>query len=196
MTKDAAAQEIARLLTQRSDKVVFAESCTAGMVAATLASVPGISQYLCGSLVTYRPEMKRRWLGVKKKTIRKYTTESKACAAEMALCALQRTPEATWGVSVVGHLGPDAPPEKDGLIHVCIARRTAKGNLKVKDETEYTCQKGERVRRQEEATEVVLTTFSRLLNKKSQNETSVNGNGTDHKRRKKGKKAKREKTPA
>ena len=60
---DVQATRLFDMLRDREVRVVFAESCTAGMVSATLAAVPGISDYLCGSMVTYRPEIKENWLG-------------------------------------------------------------------------------------------------------------------------------------
>ena len=53
MNRDRLAQSLANCLNQRQVGVVFAESCTAGLVAASLAQVPGISRWLCGS--GYRP---------------------------------------------------------------------------------------------------------------------------------------------
>ena len=61
---DNLARDVARELEQQNKKIVFAESCTAGLVSASLAKVPGISQHHCGSAVTYRNDSKHRWLGV------------------------------------------------------------------------------------------------------------------------------------
>lgn len=163
----ALAKNVAELLSDLKEKVVFAESCTAGMVSATLSQIPGISNYLCGSLVTYRPKSKRLWLGVSKKTINDCTTESQEVATEMAIGALERCPEAKWSVSVVGHFGPDAPEEKDGQVFVCVARRTNKKKLKVKDTLEQKLTPSDRVSRQREATELALTALGRSLMSRS-----------------------------
>jgi nicotinamide-nucleotide amidase len=93
----------------------------------------------------------------------------------MALNVLRKTPEAQWSVAVVGHLGPDAPTEKDGQIFYSCTRRTKKDNLKVTDSAEYVCKSKDRVARQEEATEAVLTNFARVLHKKSQADAPQNG---------------------
>ena len=177
MTKDSVAQEVSRLLSLRDERVVFAESCTAGMCAATLGAIPGISKHLCGSAVTYVPKVKRNWLGVRRATIKRHTTESAEVAKEMAVGILNRTAAADWGVAVVGHIGPDAPEDKDGVIHVCCVRRTRKGRLKVKDQMVYTCKNTEpdtpslqRFRRQEEATVVVFTCLARQLHRKSKSD--------------------------
>ena len=60
----SAACDVAEQLKAQNIRVVFAESCTAGLIAATLARVPGISNHLCGSAVVYRNETKTAWLSV------------------------------------------------------------------------------------------------------------------------------------
>lgn len=173
MTKEAAAAEIARLLQHGEYKLVLAESCTAGYVAVMLGEIPGISKHLCGSLVTYRTHSKRRWLGVKKKQIKEFTTESQPVADSMAKLALKRTPEADYALSIVGHLGPNAPKDKDGVIWVSIARRTRKGNIKIKERMEYICSANHdtpngvalRTARRAEATEAALTALASHLHK-------------------------------
>lgn len=172
MTKEAAAVEIAKLLQRGEYKLVLAESCTSGYIATMLGEIPGISKCFCGSFVTYRTPSKRRWLGVKKKHIKAFTTESQPVADRMAKLALKNTPEADYALSIVGHLGPNAPKEKDGVIWVSIARRTRKGNIKVKDQIEYTCSIHDttngaalRTARRSEATEAALTALARHLNK-------------------------------
>ena len=109
-------------LSVKKETVVFAESCTAGAVSAEFAKTPGASEALLGSFVTYSPKMKRKLLGVKKKTIKKHTCESAEVVTEMALGAL-RVAKSNWAVAVVGHFGPDAPEEKDGMIWVAMAFR-------------------------------------------------------------------------
>lgn len=157
------AKVCAEFLVDLNERVVFAESCTGGMIASNMAAVPGISNYLCGSFVTYRADSKRRWLGVGKKTINAFSTESGEVAEEMAIGALEFTPEANWALSIVGHLGPDAPQEKDGVIWICIARKTRKGKIKIKAITTHKLTGKERVARQRSATETALTLLSRAL---------------------------------
>ncbi len=158
--------DIARSLQVLGERVVLAESCTCGLVASTLGRVPGISSSLCGSAVVYRADSKKRWLGITKREIERFTTESAEMAKLIAMGILSRTPEANWGIGVVGHLGPEAPPKKDGLLYLCIIRRTKKGKLKIKEEWEHALTSKDRAPRQQEAVEVVLTHFARILEKK------------------------------
>ncbi|CAE7860251.1 unnamed protein product [Symbiodinium microadriaticum] len=96
---------------------------TNGLVSALLTTLPGISQWHCGSFATYRPPSKRKWLGVSETIIRKYTCESEYMAREMAYRALKQTPEADYSAAVVGHLGP-TEPDKDGRYWIGMADRT------------------------------------------------------------------------
>lgn len=117
------ARRLASVLRQQDVKAVFAESCTGGLVAASLAKVPGISDYLCGSAVTYRVDTKHRWLGVSSEKLIRPGAVSAVVAREMATGVLAMTPEADWAASVTGHLGPDAPRRLDGIVYIGIARR-------------------------------------------------------------------------
>ncbi len=58
------ARDVLSLLERHHDRIVCAESCTAGLVSATLAAIPGASKFLCGSAVVYRNATKTNWLHV------------------------------------------------------------------------------------------------------------------------------------
>ena len=119
----AAAQKLAETLQQRRRRIVFAESCTAGLVSATLARIPGISEWHCGSAVVYRLDTKHRWLGVSEAELLNPGPVSRCVAEAMARGVLERTPEADVSVAVTGHLGPQAPPDQDGLVFIAGATR-------------------------------------------------------------------------
>jgi nicotinamide-nucleotide amidase len=119
-----AAAHLARCLQRYQVRVVFAESCTAGLVSAALATVPGISTWLCGSAVTYQDDTKARWLSVSESDLTQYTAVSPKVAQSMALGVLLATPQADLAVSITGHLGPFAPPEVDGVAFIGTAIRS------------------------------------------------------------------------
>jgi len=104
-------------------KIVFAESCTAGLISATLARTPGASNFHCGSAVVYRLDTKTHWLSVPASMLIDPGAVSEPVAASMAEGALAHTPEADLAVSITGHLGPNAPESQDGLVFVAIALR-------------------------------------------------------------------------
>lgn len=162
MDLQQSAETAAKYLAELNQRVVFAESCTGGQICAQMVKVPGISQFLCGSYVTYRPSLKTILLGVRKRTIKKYSTESPEVAGEMALGALMSCPEADWSLSIVGHFGPDAPKDKDGQIFIAIGRRTGKGKIKIEEISNHTIS-GDRIARQNAATETALELLARAL---------------------------------
>ena len=119
----AVATDLATQLSTSQQKIVFAESCTAGMAAALLGGCPGISAWLCGSAVTYREETKTRWLNIDSLLLKQFSAESAETTRQMAEAVLQKTPEANVAAAITGHLGPQAPPEIDGRIFMAIAIR-------------------------------------------------------------------------
>jgi PncC family amidohydrolase len=121
------AREVADLLALTKTRIVFAESCTAGLVSATLARVPGISEFHCGSAVVYRLDTKTRWLGVAASLLQDPGPVSDEVVRAMAVGVLERTPEANVSAAITGHLGPNAPADQDGLVFIGIARRVPSG---------------------------------------------------------------------
>lgn len=83
----------------------FAESCTGGMLASALTSMPGASRVFPGSVVVYGNRSKRELLKVGSETLERYGAVSGQCAGEMALGAvvLMKT---RLAVSVTGIAGP------------------------------------------------------------------------------------------
>ncbi len=120
-TLDESARQLAEKLRETGTKIVFAESCTGGLVSATLASIPGISQFLCGSAVTYRGATKIAWLNINASDVERDSAVNEEVAGQMAESVLTNTPESTLAVSITGHLGPDAPPHLDGVVYIGIA---------------------------------------------------------------------------
>ncbi|MGQ0534044.1 MAG: CinA family protein [Caulobacteraceae bacterium] len=105
-------------------KIATAESCTGGLIAASLAAVPGASASLERGFVTYSNEAKVEMLGVPAELITQHGAVSKEVALAMADGALRHS-RADITVSVTGIAGPDGgTPEKPvGLVHIAAARR-------------------------------------------------------------------------
>jgi competence/damage-inducible protein CinA-like protein len=107
------------LCRTRGWSLATAESCTGGMVAARLTSVPGSSDVFLGAVVSYANEVKERELGVARETIARHGAVSRETAAEMAAGVRARL-GADVGVSVTGVAGPGGgTAEKPvGLVYV------------------------------------------------------------------------------
>ena len=107
------------LCRARGWTLATAESCTGGLVAARLTSVPGSSDVFVGSVVAYANEVKMQELGVAAETLERHGAVSAETAAEMAAGARARL-HADVAVSVTGVAGPGGgTAEKPvGLVHV------------------------------------------------------------------------------
>ena len=102
---------------ERGLKLATAESCTGGLVAARLTSVPGSSDVFVGAVVAYADEVKAQELGVPADVLERYGAVSAETAAAMAEGARARL-RADVAVSVTGVAGPGGgTPEKPvGLV--------------------------------------------------------------------------------
>ncbi|AMM51568.1 decaheme cytochrome c MtrA [Rufibacter sp. DG15C] len=72
-------------LKDRNLTLAFAESCTAGSLAAEITKATGTNGVFLGSMVTYDEAVKQKVLKVKKKTLDLYTAESQQVTNEMVL---------------------------------------------------------------------------------------------------------------
>jgi nicotinamide-nucleotide amidase len=116
-------RRVAKLLASTGHKVVFAESCTGGLVSGALTRVPGISEHHCGGVIVYRNATKQAYLDIPAKLLDDPGPVSAEVAELMAKRVLEKTPEATIAVSVTGHLGPNSPRDLDGVVFVGICVR-------------------------------------------------------------------------
>ena len=113
---------VGNLLREKGLTIATAESCTGGLVAATLVNVPGSSEYFKGSVVAYSNEVKEKVLGVSGETLKQYGAVSEQTAREMAL-GVKRLLETDIGISTTGIAGPTGGTEEKpvGLTYFGIA---------------------------------------------------------------------------
>jgi len=83
-----------------------AESCTGGLVAERITSVPGASAYFVGSIISYTDEIKMKLLDVPQEMLKRAGAVSGEVAEAMARGVKART-GATIGLSITGIAGPD-----------------------------------------------------------------------------------------
>ena len=131
MAPSAPEQKVVAALKERGLTMTTVESCTGGMIAAAVTSVAGSSSVFHQGYVTYCDAAKHEMVGVRKKTLRKYTAVSRQTAKEMAAGGA-RAAKADCCISVTGYAGPPSgePGEEVGLVYIGCAFR---GKVKVKE---------------------------------------------------------------
>ncbi len=117
-------QALYRILKNKRVTISTAESCTAGLISAFIADVPGISKYLKGGCVTYSNEMKMRFLGVNLNSLNTVGAVSREVALQMAI-GVRNNSSSDFSVAVTGIAGPSgATKDKPvGLVYIAVASR-------------------------------------------------------------------------
>jgi PncC family amidohydrolase len=120
------ARKVFKALQNHQLTIVCAESCTVGLVAATLGAIPGISSVLWGSFVCYQNDAKQIMLGIDENDIKQYGPVSKHVAEAMAIGALQHS-TADIALAITGIAGPasDETGIPPGTIWISLAKRGA-----------------------------------------------------------------------
>ena len=98
-------QQLAAELLRRQWRLVTAESCTGGLIAASCTSLSGSSDWFERSYVTYSNAAKTQDLGVPTGLLDTHGAVSEAVARAMVEGACARSPSPT-GLSVTGIAGP------------------------------------------------------------------------------------------
>lgn len=118
------AEEVLNFCREHDFILATAESCTGGLVAATLTSIAGASENVERGFVTYSNDSKIELLGVDSRIIAEHGAVSRQTVLAMAAGALWRS-RANLSVAVTGVAGPGGGSvEKPvGLVHFAIAKR-------------------------------------------------------------------------
>jgi nicotinamide-nucleotide amidase len=118
-----AADHVLAACRRKKLKVVTAESCTGGLIAAALTAIAGSSDVVERAFVTYSNEAKREMVGVPWDAILGHGAVSEPVARAMAAGALARS-HAQIAVSVTGVAGPGggSADKPVGLVHFAAQR--------------------------------------------------------------------------
>ena len=114
---------LAAALRGRGWKIVTAESCTGGLIAAACTAIAGSSDWFERGFVTYSNEAKAELLGVPKALIEAHGAVSAEVACAMAEGALSNS-HAQLAVAVTGIAGPNGatPGKPVGTVWLAVAR--------------------------------------------------------------------------
>ena len=116
--QEISAKDVVAGLIERKWTISFAESCTGGMVAARLVSVPDASKVFAASVVTYANEAKVKYVGVNPQTIDRFGVVSEEVALEMA-GGVAKANGARVGVGISGIAGPTGETASKPVGMVC-----------------------------------------------------------------------------
>ncbi len=118
------ATRVLALCRARDLKIVTVESCTGGLVAATLTEIAGSSDVVDCGFVTYSNEAKQSLVGVPAATLRRHGAVSEETAAAMASGGLKSS-RADLSVAITGIAGPGGGPTAKpvGLVYFAAASR-------------------------------------------------------------------------
>jgi nicotinamide-nucleotide amidase len=117
--EDSLEKVVAKMICDKKLSISTAESCTGGLLAASLVSYPGISEVFMEGAITYSNDAKISRLGVKKETLDKYGAVSKETAEEMAM-GIAKTSKTDVGISTTGIAGPSGGTDEKpvGLVYI------------------------------------------------------------------------------
>ncbi|MFM7007471.1 MAG: competence/damage-inducible protein A [Flavobacteriales bacterium] len=115
-------EALGQALLSKNASVGTVESCTAGLLAQQIASVPGASAYYQGALLTYSNQLKIRIAQVNADTLKEFGAVSEQVAKEMAANG-RKILGVDYCLSTTGVAGPSGgSPEKPvGLVWVGLA---------------------------------------------------------------------------
>lgn len=111
-----------KLLRENKLVAATAESCTGGLLAGRITSLPGASGVFERGFITYSNQSKVDELGVRQETIDKFGAVSRETALEMVNGLMKKT-SAQVCISITGIAGPDGgtPDKPVGLVYIGVS---------------------------------------------------------------------------
>ena len=120
-------ENIAKKLVKENLTIGTVESCTAGLIGASLASINGASKYYRGGLVTYATDLKVSLADVDQGTIDRCDVVSSNVVQQMSLGGCDKL-GVDLCVAISGYAGSSGGNEKvpNGTIWICVCRKQEK----------------------------------------------------------------------
>lgn len=114
--------EIGEELLRRHMKLAVAESCTGGLLGATITALGGASGYFRGGVIAYHNDVKKNLLKVRREALEEVGAVSEPVAQQMAMGA-RAALGADYGIGITGVAGPTGgTPEKPvGLVFISVS---------------------------------------------------------------------------
>ncbi len=119
---DSLSSVLIKELVKRKESLVFAESCTGGLLSSSITKIPGSSHVFKGSIISYSNELKQSLLNIPENLIKKFGAVSKEVAETMAINANEKL-NSDWSIAISGIAGPNGGNNDKpvGLVYISIA---------------------------------------------------------------------------
>ncbi len=119
---------VGQLMQGLGHTIAVAESCTGGLIAERVTSVPGASDYFLGGVVAYDNAAKISLLGVPEALLEEHGAVSEPVVRAMAEGVRERF-GADLGLATTGISGPGggSPGKPVGLVHIALAQAEERG---------------------------------------------------------------------
>ena len=157
------AKTLAQLLLARGWRLALAESCTGGLVCATLTELSGSSEWFERGYITYSNQAKTECLGVPAELIESHGAVSEPVARAMAQGA-QRNAGTNVGASITGVAGPTGGTAEKPVGTVCFGWTIANAAGENVTASQTKLFSGDRQAIRQQATEYALAGLIQILN--------------------------------
>jgi nicotinamide-nucleotide amidase len=117
------AEQVIAELTAQNRTLTTVESCTGGLVFATMTDIAGSSAVMERGFITYSNQAKRDLVGVAEKTLIAHGAVSEEVAAEMAMGGYRLSADGALAVALTGIAGPGGGSlaKPVGLVYIAVA---------------------------------------------------------------------------
>ena len=118
-------QNLYNICKEKQIFITTAESCTGGMIASSIVSIPGSSSIFNSSIVTYSNEAKAKFLKIPIELLNENGAVSKVIAEEMAKNVRLKF-DSNISISITGIAGPNGGTKLKpvGSVWICIGQKS------------------------------------------------------------------------